>query len=396
MAQAIPVTVRDIDARGKRVLVRVDFNVPMKPGVLEISDDSRVRAALPTIELLRGQGARVVLCSHFGRPRGKVAEELRMEPVRGCLSGLTGTDVVDAGGPSGPGPASAAASLAPGGVALLENLRFDPREEANDAGFSRELASLADVYVNDAFGAAHRAHASTVGVAAHLPAVAGLLMARELEMLGAALESLAHPAVAIIGGAKVSDKISVLSNLLDRVDRVLVGGGMAGAFLAAQERGGRAAGVEDTDVAVARELLDSAGGRLAVPCDVVTADRFAADARAETLPAGEVAAGAFVLDIGPETRRAYAAEIARAHTIIWNGTLGVFEWPAFAAGTVAVAEAVAGNEAATSVVGGGSTAEAVRALGLRERITHVSTGGGASLEFLEGKTLPGVAALDER
>lgn len=396
MAQAIPVTVRDIDARGKRVLVRVDFNVPMKPGVLEISDDSRVRAAVPTIELLRGQGARVVLCSHFGRPHGKVAEELRMAPVRACLSGLIGTDVLDAGGPSGPGPASAVASLAPGGVALLENLRFDPREEANDAGFSRELASLADVYVNDAFGAAHRAHASTVGVAAHLPAVAGLLMARELEMLGAVLESLAHPAVAIIGGAKVSDKISVLSNLLDRVDRVLVGGGMAGAFLAAQGRGGRAAGVKDADVAVARELLDGAGGRLDVPGDVVVADRFAADARAETVLAGDVAAGAFVLDIGPETCRAYAAEIARARTIIWNGTLGVFEWPAFAAGTVAVAEAVAGNEEATSVVGGGSTAEAVRALGLRERITHVSTGGGASLEFLEGKTLPGVAALDER
>ncbi|MBM3956565.1 MAG: phosphoglycerate kinase [Gemmatimonadetes bacterium] len=388
-------TIRDIDAAGKRVLVRVDFNVPVSDGTGEITDDSRIRASLPTIRELLEQGAAVILCSHFGRPRGRVVESLRLGPVRTRLEELLRMEIIDAGGPTGEEPARVAASLRPGRVALLENVRFDSREEANDPGMARELADLADLYVNDAFGAAHRAHASTAGVAAYLPAVAGLLMARELEMLGMILTSPRHPLVAVIGGAKVSDKIAVLRHLSRTVDVILVGGGMTAAFLRAKGFGCGAAEVTDGEIAAARHLLDSPGPLLMTPTDVVVADRFAADAPAQTVGAEGVPDGKLILDIGPRTREAYGREIGRALTIVWNGPVGVQEWQRFAQGTHAVARAIAANSKAVSVVGGGSTVEVVGSLGLRDRMTHVSTGGGASLEFLEGKVLPGVAALQD-
>ena len=389
-------TVEEVNSAGKRVLLRVDFNVPLSDDTGEITDDSRIRAALPTIRRLLGEGAAIILCAHFGRPKGKVVESLRLAPVRKRLGELLGTEVLDGGGPTGEEPARVAASLQPGQVAMLENLRFDPREEANDAGMARELASLADLYVNDAFGAAHRAHASTAGVAAHLPAVAGLLMARELEMLGMILASPRHPVVAIIGGAKVSDKIAVLTHLARTVDVILVGGGMTGAFLRADGFGSGAGEVTKGEIGAARQLLDSPRPLLMTPVDVVAADRFDANASAQTVPAQSVPDGKLILDIGPETRKLYEREIARALTIIWNGPVGVQEWKRFAGGTHAVARGVAANSEALTIVGGGSTVEVVGALGLRDRMTHVSTGGGASLEFLEGKTLPGVAALQDR
>ena len=392
-------TVEDIDLQDCRVLVRVDFNVPMagsdssgSPGRPWISDDSRIRAALPTIEYLRDRGCRVMLCSHMGRPGGEVDPELRLTPVRERLSELLGVEVMDGRGPAGKVPMLVVESMKPGDVALLENLRFNKREETNDPGFARKLAALGDVFVNDAFGTAHRAHASTAGVAEHMPAVAGLLMARELEMLAACLENPVRPVVAVIGGAKVSDKIAVLTHLASRVDTVLIGGGMVKAFLAA-------AGHVDADpsdfaeIEVARSLLKDSQARILIPTDVVTAMEFREDAEPCTASVSAIADGALVLDIGPGSAATYAREIAGGETIIWTGPMGVLEWSAYAGGTTVVAEAIAGNDDCVSVVGGGSTAEAVGALGLRDRITHVSTGGGASLEFLEGKTLPGVAAL---
>ena len=393
-------TLRDIDVKGKRVLVRVDYNVPMRKGSDEITDDARIRATLPTIGYLRDRGARVVLCSHFGRPDGKVVDSMRLAPVRLRLSYLLGAEVLDAGGPSGDEPLRVAKALGAGQVALLENLRFDPREEKNDPGFARELARLGDVFVNDAFVAAHRAHASTAGVAAYLQAVAGLLMARELEMLGRALESPDRPVVAVVGGAKVSDKLAVLTHLSARVDTILIGGGMVAEFLRARGLGGGASTSSESDVLAAKGLLERTPGRrkaeVVVPADVVVAERFEETAPPSVVDSAKVPPGRLVLDIGPQARNAYAATIAGAETILWNGPMGVFEWPAFAAGTRAIAEAIARNSKATSVVGGGSTAEAVAMFGLADRITHVSTGGGASLEFLEGRTLPGVAALLDR
>jgi phosphoglycerate kinase len=390
-------TVRDIDVRGKRVLVRVDYNVPLKKGTDQITDDARIRATLPTIGFLRDRDATVILCSHLGRPDGKVVDELRLAPVRQMLSYLLGTEVKDAGGPSGDEPARATASLRPRDVALMENLRFDPREEKNDAGFARELARLGEIFVNDAFGAAHRAHASTAGVTAHLPSVAGLLLARELEMLGRALESPDRPVVAVVGGAKVSDKLAVLTHLSAKVDTILIGGGMVAEFLRARGFSGGASKSSEEDVRAAKQLLERAPGRpeaeVMIPGDVVVAPAFDERSPATVAHAARVLPGVLVMDIGPQTRASYAAQIGAAKTILWNGPMGVFEWAAFAAGTKAVAEAIARNSAATSVVGGGSTAEAVASLGLADRMTHVSTGGGASLEFLEGKTLPGVAAL---
>ena len=385
-------TVEDIDVQDCRVLVRVDFNVPMSPGSARISDDSRIRAALPTISYLRDRGCRVMLCSHLGRPGGEVDEEMRLAPVRERLSELLGIDVVDGRGPAGAVPMKVMESLGPGAVALLENLRFNKREETNDPGFARKLSALGEVFVNDAFGVAHRAHASTVGIAEHLPAVAGLLMARELEMLAACLENPRRPVLAIIGGAKVSDKIAVLRHLASRVDTVLIGGGMVTAFLAAIGHVDAGA-LASADVEAARSLLAVSQARIITPTDVVTAMEFAENAEPDTTDVAAITAGALVLDIGPETAGVYAGEIAAAKTIIWNGPMGVFEWPSFAAGTSVVANAIAANDDCVSVVGGGSTAEAVGALGLRERITHVSTGGGASLKYLEGKILPGVAAL---
>ena len=373
--------------------MRVDFNVPMVLDTTEISDDSRIRESLPTIEYLRERQARVVLCCHFGRPKGRVVEEMRLAPVKRRLGELLNLDVLHAGGPGGGEPAHLTAGMEPGDVALLENLRFDPREEANDDGFARELASLAEIYVNDAFGTAHRAHASTVGVARHLPAVAGMLMARELEMLGSAISSPVSPVVAIVGGAKVSDKIAVLENLAKKVDRVLIGGGMVAAFARALGYSGGAGDSTPDDVAAARGLLEDSPADILVPPDVVTGKAFAEDTPAVNRMLDAIPDDELILDIGPETRSAFADAISAAKTIIWNGPPGVFEWEAFSGGTKAIANAVASNRSATSIVGGGSTAEAVRAFGVDHLISHVSTGGGASLEFLEGKTLPGVAAL---
>ncbi|MBT3994606.1 MAG: phosphoglycerate kinase [Chloroflexi bacterium] len=386
-------SIQGIDVNGKTVLVRVDFNVPTRNGV--ISDDSRIRAALPTLNLLREGGAKVVICSHFGRPKGQVVEDMRLGMVRERLSELLGAPVADAGGPSGAQPANVVSGLSSGEFALLENLRFEAGEEANTDDFAKFLASLADLYVNDAFGAAHRAHASTAGVAAHLPAYAGLLMERELEMLGRSLERSTGATIAIVGGAKVADKIQVLRHLSAKVDTILVGGGMVAAFYVAQGRSGGAVDVSDEDKAAAKGLLESGGANVVLPADVITAPEFNENSPATVCESGEVPLDGLILDIGPRSATEYARIIGIADTIIWNGPMGVFEWPEFAKGSVAVANAVADNKKATSVIGGGSTAEVVGSLGLVDKITHVSTGGGASLEFLEGKILPGVAALDD-
>ena len=386
-------SIQGIDVNGKTVLVRVDFNVPTRNGV--ISDDSRIRAALPTLNLLREGGAKVVICSHFGRPKGQVVEDMRLGMVRERLSELLGAPVADAGGPSGAQPANVVSGLSSGEFALLENLRFEAGEEANTDDFAKFLASLADLYVNDAFGAAHRAHASTAGVAAPLAAYAGLLMERELEMLGRSLERSTGATIAIVGGAKVADKIQVLRHLSAKVDTILVGGGMVAAFYVAQGRSGGAVDVSDEDKAAAKGLLESGGANVVLPADVITAPEFNENSPATVCESGEVPLDGLILDIGPRSATEYARIIGIADTIIWNGPMGVFEWPEFAKGSVAVANAVADNKKATSVIGGGSTAEVVGSLGLVDKITHVSTGGGASLEFLEGKILPGVAALDD-
>ena len=386
-------SIRDVDVDGKSVLIRVDFNVPTRDGV--ISDDSRIKAALPTLNLLKDSGAKTVVCSHFGRPKGQVVETLRLSPVQARLSELLGVEVRDAAGPNGNEPAQVISQLSSGEFALLENLRFEPGEEANDAEFSKHLASLADIYVNDAFGAAHRAHASTTGIADHLPAYTGLLMERELEMLGNSLDSSTGPAVAIVGGAKVADKIRVLRHLAEKVDTILVGGGMVAAFFKAQGHSGGAASVSEDDVAAARRLLDSGGANVVLPADVVTAPEFQQDPPASVHDSSDVPDTELILDIGPRASKEYARIISLVSTIIWNGPMGVFECAEFANGSVSIANAVAANKKATSVIGGGSTAEIVGSLGLVEQISHVSTGGGASLEFLEGKVLPGVAALDD-
>jgi len=386
-------SIQGVDVKGKTVLVRVDFNVPTRNGV--ISDDSRIRAALPTLNLLRDGGAKVVVCSHFGRPKGQVVEDMRLGIVRERLSELLGTPVADAEGPNTDRAASVLSGLGTGSFALLENLRFDAGEEANDEDFSKHLASLADLYVNDAFGAAHRAHASTAGVAAHLPAYAGLLMERELEMLGQSLEGSTGATIAIVGGAKVADKIQVLRHLSAKVDTILVGGGMVAAFYVAQGRSGGAVEVSDEDKAAAKGLLESGGANVVLPADVITAPEFNENSPATVCGSDEVPLDSLILDIGPRSATEYARIIGIADTIIWNGPMGVFEWSEFAKGSVAVANAVADNKKTISVIGGGSTAEIVGSLGLVDKITHVSTGGGASLEFLEGKILPGVAVLDD-
>jgi phosphoglycerate kinase len=385
-------TVQDVEVRGKRALVRVDFNVPVNDAG-EITDDSRIRLSLPTINYLQEHGASVIACSHFGRPGGKTVEKFRLTGVRRRLGELLGAEVLDAGGPGGPQPARVAASIKPGQVALIENLRFDPGEEANDAAFAKSLAALADIYVDDAFAAAHRAHASVVGVAKHLPAVAGLLMAREIEMLGAAVNASLRPAVAVVGGAKVADKIQVLTHLAPRMDSLLIGGGMVAAFFRAKGMSGGKAEVTPAEIAAAQRLLASGRPEVLTPVDVVVGEALAAGVPALTVPATAVPPDAWILDIGPQARTAYSVEIARARSVIWNGPMGVFEWPQFAEGTTAIARAIASNRTATTVVGGGSSVEVVEQLGLRDGFTHVSTGGGASLEFLEGKTLPGVAVL---
>ncbi len=386
-------TVRDVEVAGKKVLVRVDFNVPLKDG--RVADDSRIRAAIPTIEYLLQQGAAVVLMSHLGRPKGKRVPELSLRPVASHLSDLLGLPVAFAEDCVGAPAVSAKAVLQPGGVLLLENTRFHPEEKKNDLAFARQLAAGCDLFVNDAFGSAHRAHASTVGVAHDLPAVAGFLMEKELRYLGQALEASQRPFVAILGGAKISDKIGVIRNLLGKADAILIGGGMANTFFAAQGFQMGDSLVEADALETAKALLAEAGGKLHLPVDVVLADAFAADATRRVVPVGDVPAGWRVLDIGPETVQAFGEVIRAAHTVVWNGPMGVFELPPFAEGTFGIAKAVA-ESGAVSIVGGGDSVAAIHQSGLADKITHLSTGGGASLEMLEGKVLPGVAALEDR
>jgi phosphoglycerate kinase len=386
-------TVRDIAVKGKCVLVRVDFNVPLENG--EVADDTRIRAVLPTIRYLLDRGAAVILMSHLGRPKGLVQEDLRLDPVGRRLSELLGQEVAKVDDCVGPEVERATKSLQPGQVLLLENLRFHPQEEENDQGFARQLASLADVYVNDAFGTAHRAHASTTGVTEYLPSVAGLLMERELQVLGDALANPTRPFVAVLGGAKVSDKIGVIRNLLSKVDLLLVGGGMANTFLKAQGHQVGESLVEDDSLALAKDILAQAGGKLVLPVDVVVADAFADDANSQTVGVEHVPPGWRILDIGPRTVGLFEDRLRSAGTVVWNGPMGVFEFPRFAAGTIALASSLA-SAPATTIVGGGDSIAALQQAGLAEKMTHVSTGGGASLEFLEGKVLPGVEALEDR
>ena len=389
-------TVRDIDPRGKRVLVRCDFNVPLDGAA--ITDEKRIVEALPTIRYLKEAGARVILCSHLGRPKGKADPKYSLAPVAARLGELLGCPVPLAADVTGESARSLADSLRDGEVMLLENVRFDPREEKNDPAFARELASLAELYVNDAFGTAHRAHASTAGVADYLPAVCGFLIEKELSFLGGALEEPARPFTAILGGAKVSDKIGVIRSLLAKVDSLLIGGGMAYTFIKAQ--GGQIGGslCEEDKLDLARELLAEAeekGVRLLLPVDTVIADAFREDAATRVVPAGQIPDGWQGLDIGPETRALFAAEVKQAATVVWNGPMGVFEMKPFAAGTEAVAEAMAESGAVT-IIGGGDSAAAAAQMGVADRIRHISTGGGASLEFLEGKVLPGIACLEDK
>jgi len=374
-------TLAELPVEGRRVLVRADLNVPLRDG--EVADDSRIRASLPTIrELLDRGAAQVIVSSHLGRPKGQAVPELSLRPVAVRLSDLLGEPV------DFPEPADHR-------VALLENLRFDPREERNDPSLASELAARADAYVNDAFGAAHRAHASTTGVAGLLPAAPGLLMTGELDAFAALLDAPEHPLVVVIGGAKVTDKIGVIDRFRELADSILIGGAMAFTFLAAQGVGVGDSMHEDADgQAQARRAMAGGRGEIVLPADIVVADRFAADAETKVVPADAIPEGWMGLDIGPQTAADYAARLGRARTIFWNGPMGVFEMAPFAAGTLAVANAVA-DSPAVSVVGGGDSLAAVNQAGVADRISHVSTGGGAALELIEGRTLPGVAALGE-
>jgi phosphoglycerate kinase len=383
-------TIRDVDWRGKTALVRVDFNVPMDEG--RVADDTRIRAVLPTLEYLLEQSARVVLMSHLGRPDGKPTANYSLEPIAERLGELLKAPCPFAADCVGPIAEAAVKMIGPAEVLLLENVRFHPEEEKNEPEFARQLALLGEVFVNDAFGAAHRAHASTEGVARYLPAVAGLLMDKEITALGSALEKPQRPFVAVIGGAKVSSKLGVLENLIDRVDRLLIGGGMANTFLKAQGREVGKSLLEPDLVPSALNLMRRAD-KLLLPQDVVvTTDLKADTAPSRTSEPNGIRADELIVDIGASTIEAFADEIGRAGTVLWNGPMGVFENPRFAAGTLAVAQAMAGSKGVT-IVGGGESVQAVEQAGLAEKLSHVSTGGGASLEFIEGKTLPGVAAL---
>jgi len=393
-------TIRDIDLAGKRVIVRVDFNVPLD-SARHITDDTRIRAALPTIRYLLDRGAAVILMSHLGRPDGKVVDALRLAHGAQRLSELLGRPVEMATESIGPEVEAQAKALQPGQVLLLENLRFHKEEEKNNPDFARQLAALGEVYVNDAFGTAHRAHASTEGVTHYLPGVAGFLMEKEINFLGSALEHPRRPFAAIIGGAKVSDKIAVLERLIGMVDSLLIGGGMANTFLKAEGYEIGDSLFEESKLDVARDLISKAqqrGIEFLLPIDVVVADRFAADAHYKVGASDQVQPGWRILDIGPKTIEAFSKDLADAQTIVWNGTLGVAEMPAFAKGTDAIIAILAGRTAAgaTTIIGGGDSAAAVEQAGAAEKMTHVSTGGGASLEFLEGRVLPGVAALQDK
>jgi phosphoglycerate kinase len=383
-------TVTDIDVTAKKVLVRVDFNVPVKEG--KVGDDTRIRAALPTIRYLLDHHAAVILCSHLGRPKGGPDPAFSLKPVGDHLASLLGKPVFFAADFAGPLSIDAAAKLKPGEVLLLENTRFDPGETKNNPELSQKLASLADIYVDDAFGSAHRAHSSTEGVAHYLPAVAGFLMEKEIQYLGEAIANPKRPFVAILGGAKVSDKIGVIRNLLQITDQVLIGGGMANTFFKAQGYSLGDSLVENEVLDTARELLANGGRKLHLPVDVVIADRMDNEAERKTIPVGEVPDGWRILDIGPQTVKEFSKAVQDANTVVWNGPMGVFELPNFATGTFQVAKAVA-DSGATSIVGGGDSVAAINQSGLSGKITHISTGGGASLEMLEGLALPGVAIL---
>ena len=388
-----------LDMAGKRVLVRVDFNIPIEQGIEAIASyDQRLRATLPTIHYLLERDCKVILCSHLGRPGGKVTEDLRLAPIGDRLGFLLGKPVKSVKGCIGPEVASAVADMAPGDVVLLDNLRFYPGEEKNDPGFSRDLAANADCFVMDAFAVAHRPHASTVGVPELLPSAMGILVQREVESMGKALESPERPLAALLGGAKVSDKILVLENLLDKLDHIFIGGGMCVTFLKAQGINTGASNVETDRLDFARELMERAKQRniqVHLPDDLVIADRFGADGEVKTVASGQVPDDWFIMDVGGDTATRFAKDLAACRTIIWNGPMGVFEMPRFSQGTRVVAHGIAETQGITTVVGGGSTAEAVEEMGLMDQMTHVSTGGGASLEFLEGKELPGIAALPD-
>ncbi|MEL7609414.1 MAG: phosphoglycerate kinase [Bacillota bacterium] len=391
-------TVLDVPVKGKKVLVRVDFNVPLDEN-LNVSDDKRISAALPTIRYLIEHGAKVILCSHLGRPKGKPDPAFSLAPVAKRLAELLpGVNVSFASDAVGEPAQSAVAALKEGDIVLLENLRFHKEETDNDPGFARELASLAELYVSDAFGTVHRAHASTVGVAAYLPAVAGFLIGKELDVMGKALEDPERPFVAILGGAKVQDKIGVIKNLLTKCDVLLIGGGMAYTFFKAQGYEIGASLLDAESVELAGELLKEAKSRnveLLLPVDTVIAEAFAADSPHRTVAVDAMPKGMMGMDIGEKTAALYAEKIKSAGTVIWNGPMGVFEFPEFAKGTAAVAAACAECKGVT-IIGGGDSASAVKKLGFAAKMTHISTGGGASLEYLEGKELPGVAALNDK
>lgn len=386
-------SVSDLDVAGKKVLVRVDFNVPIKDG--KVGDDTRIQAALPTINFLLEQGAAVILCSHLGRPKGTPSPEFSLKPVAEHLSTMLGQRVYFAADSIGSEAQEAAGKLKPGEVLLLENTRFHDGEKTNDPTMAEALASLADLYVNDAFGSAHRAHASTEGVAHYLPSAAGFLLEKEIRYLGEAISDPKRPFVAILGGAKISDKIGVIQNLLERADLILVGGGMANTFFKAQGYPVGDSLVEEEALDTARKLVQTESARLRLPVDVVIADDFDNEAESRVMAMGPVPDGWRILDIGPETVESYGKILSNAGTIVWNGPMGVFEFPNFAKGTFGIARAVA-ECGATTIVGGGDSVAAVKESGVADQVTHISTGGGASLEMLEGKTLPGVAALQDR
>ena len=389
-------TVEDIDVSGKRVLVRCDFNVPLKDG--KITSDKRIVASLPTIKYLIDHNAKVILCSHLGRPKGEFKPEFSLAPVAERLSELLGRDVKMAKDVIGDSAKELASSLKDGEVMLLENVRFHAEETKNDPAFSKALASLAEIYVNDAFGSAHRAHCSTTGVADYLPAVCGFLIQKEIEFMGGALENPKRPLVAILGGAKVSDKIGVINNLLDKVDTLIVGGGMAYTFFVAKGYPVGTSLFEEDKVELAKEMMqkaDDKGVKFLLPVDNVISNAFAEDAEYKTINSDEFPDGWMGMDIGPNTRELFADAIKGSGTVIWNGPMGVAEWDNFAGGTIAVATAVA-DSGAISIIGGGDSAAAVQKLGFADKMSHISTGGGASLEFLEGKELPGIAALNDK
>ncbi|HUH97968.1 MAG TPA: phosphoglycerate kinase [Anaerolineales bacterium] len=383
-------TVKDIDLKGKRVLMRVDFNVPMQDG--KVTDDKRIKASLPTIQYVLDQGASLILMSHLGRPKGGPDPEFSLRAASQVLASLLGRPVKMAPDCVGPEVEKMAQALQPGEVLMLENTRFHAGEEKNDLDLAKQLASLGEVYVNDAFGSAHRAHASTEGVARFLPAVSGFLMEQELEYLGRATSNPERPYIAILGGAKISDKIAVVENLLAKCDKLIIGGGMANTFLAARGYAMQDSLVEAPAVETARSIMSKAGSKLLLPVDAVIADKFEAGAASKVVDVDKVPAGWRIMDIGPRSIETFQAALKGAKLIVWNGPMGVFEMPKFAEGTFAIAKLLA-SSGATTVIGGGDSASAVKKAGVAKQMTHVSTGGGASLEFLEGKELPGVAAL---